>query len=346
MIAREASSPHCSGTFHICQHGIGSPSAMGRAPRRWPYRQLKRAGKLGEVGAGSAGTAGAPSNLGGAAKVPAGSPKPAAARKRASPKAKPSRRDSNEHSTSPDGEEEGDDEEEDFPSGDAGSSGGSGSEGSWQAGHHGVPTPADGRNLQPASCLPAAGMLRQSSETLGPRVRVPQPAAAGKQRGAPAVEVHRQQGRVSIDLGVMARAGGAFSGAYAFASPQLSGSVGGAASAGAAASRGMQPPQSGGALKRRSRDEEFDPLLCLMDNTSDAAQISPFTAAAQVPPEGAWTPGSDGGGPWPGVQDPGADQLAQGLSRLAMRTLSLKRQCSRGGEALDPLEAALLMEVS
>lgn len=272
--------------------------------------------------------------------MPAGAPKPAAARKRVAPRKKPSSWEPNDDSTTreedEEDEEEGEEEEgeEGSPSRRAGSTAGSGSEASWQAAHPGA---LGGPDLQPAAWLPAASIARQVSEPLAPGVPAPQPAAGGRRRGAPAADLHPRPGRLSIDLGVMAHAGGAL---YASASPQLSASVG------RAAGRGAQPPPAvAGALKRRTREDDFDPLAVLMDNTSDAAQVSPFSAAAQVLPEGSWTPGSDGGGAWRGAQDPGAEQLAQGLSRLAMRTLSLKRQCSRGGEALDPLEAALLMEV-
>jgi hypothetical protein len=40
----------------------------------------------------------------------------------------------------------------------------------------------------------------------------------------------------------------------------------------------------------------------------------------------------------------GAESLAASLNRLAMRTLSLKRQCSRDDTALDALDQALLAE--
>lgn len=307
-------------------------------PGRWPYRQLKRAGRLGDGTTAIAAKTGAVAAPAGKAKLAGGAPKaPPAGKRNPSPK-KPSMWESSERSTSQE-----DEEGEDFPSHDAGSSGNSGSEGGWRAARRDRPDPADGLDQTPVAWLPAAGMVRQASEPLAPGAPALQPSGGDRWRAAPAAEPHRRPCRVSIDLGVMAHARRAFSSGRASASPQLSGSVCGASSGGAAASRGMHL-QPAGVLKRRTREDEFDPLLSLMDNSE--AQVSPFTAAAHVPPEGAWTPGSDGGGPWCAVQDPGADQLAQGLSRLAMRTLSLKRQCSRGGEALDPLEAALLMEVS
>ncbi|KAL4434410.1 hypothetical protein ABPG75_000851 [Micractinium tetrahymenae] len=316
---------------------------------KWPYRQLKRAGKLGEAAAAAAANTGAgtpasmPPTEPGAAAAPAGAQKSPAACKRPPPRKKPSMWEPRDQSTTQE-EGEGEEEDEDSSSRGAGSRGGSGSEGSWQAVHRSLPDPAGGPDLQPATWPSAAIMARQGSEPLAPGVPAPQPAAGGRRRGAPAVELHSRPRRVSIDIGVMAYTGGPISGARQPVSPQLSGSTGGTSSGGAAGSGSGMQRQPSGALKRRIPEDEFDPLLSLMDNTSDAAQISPFTAAAQVLPEGVWTPGSDGGGPWQPVQDPGADQLAQGLSRLAMRTLSLKRQCSRAGEGLDPLEAALLME--
>lgn len=192
----------------------------------------------------------------------------------------------------------------------------------------------------PADWFANGTMARQSSDALAPTVpATQQPGAAPPRRrpaGAPPVgsTAAAASRRRSIDgVGISAAQRRSSDLQRAAASPE--------GSAGSPGSSGLQR-QASGALKRFREDEL---LASLLDGEGDEDDVvpNPFAAAAAALPHELSAFGA--------AEEQGsaaADQLTLGLSQLRMRTLSLKRQCSRGGpgtQQLDALDQALLMEV-
>lgn len=134
--------------------------------------------------------------------------------------------------------------------------------------------------------------------------------------------------RRSLDLGLLARGAGR----TLSPSPESSGGGGSGTS-------GLQRAPSGGLKRIR----EQDVLMAALGQSGEAVDTppNPFALASTGGAADEGQPAGVGGG----AQDAATDQLAAGLSRLEMRTLSLKRQCSRDDTALDALDQALLMEV-
>ena len=73
-------------------------------------------------------------------------------------------------------------------------------------------------------------------------------------------------------------------------------------------------------------------LLGLTADDDEELSPNPFAVAAHQAPS-------------PPAVEASAERLAFGMSRLAMRTLSLKRQCSREDPSMDALDQALMLEV-
>ncbi|KAL4860214.1 ABC transporter I family member 19 [Chlorella vulgaris] len=272
---------------------------------KWPYRQLKRAGKLGDPTAAAAAASGGPvadggeggdelpspfSNAGGSGG--SASNGHAAGGQQQRMKLEQQRKDARNHSWKASGQAQANSDDSD----DSG--------GSWQAQHRsleaGLPriaAPGSNNSLQ-----------RQASEPSPP---VP-PAVAP----VPRRRLSSQQ-----------QDGGGFD------APAAGGPSGGTAA-------NLQRAQS--ATLKRIREEEQDVLFGILGPSvpaPDAGNANPFAAAAKA--EAPWESPSGG---TPRAHASGTDTLAASLNRLAMRTLSLKRQCSRDDTALDALDQALLQE--
>jgi hypothetical protein len=202
-------------------------------------------------------------------------------------------------------------------------SGGSGSAASQLARQGSGPAPASkaaGKKASPPLPRRQAGESRRRGS-----LDRPQDGERGRSAtaGAPAGASRR-----SLDLGMLAR------GAGRTLSPSPESSSGNVSGGGAS---GLQRAPSGGLKRVR----EGDVLLAALGEAAQAADTppNPFSLAS-AGTDDDWQPAGIAGG----VEDAATDQLAAGLSRLEMRTLSLKRQCSRDDTALDALDQALLME--
>ena len=202
----------------------------------------------------------------------------------------------------------------------AGSGGSGGNAASPLARQGSAPTPAGKKASPPLPRRQAGESRRRGSLDRARDGERGRSGAAGTPAGA---------SRRSLDLGVLARGAG-----RTLSPSQESSSCGG----GSGGTPGLQRAPSGG-LKRIRED---DVLLAALGSSAQAVDTPPNPfALASAGAEDDWQPAGFAGG----VEDAATDQLAAGLRRLEMRTLSLKRQCSRDDTALDALDQALLMEV-
>lgn len=325
--------------------GLSSSNAPSTPPphhiitRRWPYRFLKRQHKLDEAAAAAAATDSGPGNAsasGGTIPSPVDTATPHVGDAQAPPAAVGMQNmwGRNAHAAA------------------RGSGGSTHSHSSGDSGDSWGAQPGGAApSLAPADWFAANGMApmaRQGSEPLAPTVPPKQQPGAAPPRhraGAPPVgstaaaanRRHASQDQKFASAAVAMAMPNRHSLELAphqrqTSSPETSGgSRGGSAS-------GLQRAASG-ALKRIREDDILGGML--VPQAGAAAAHNPFAAAAASMPAEASAFGGHGGS-----GDDGSDQLAAGLSKLRMRTLSLKRQCSRDDTALDALDQALLMEVS
>ena len=314
---RRPSPPHSP--YACCPAQLAAHLASALLPR-WPYRALKRAAKLGEVGAG--GSAGAATVTSGGSKRSgaSGSPATSSPLDSATPH---SQQLSPGQGGKPVFKWDGPELPKASDTGD--------SEDSWQVRRPLAHTAAEWLASGASSLTPS--MARQGSESLAPRVpagkqpsSAPPRRRAGESRRRGSLDRSRGGGggpaaagaagaarRGSLDLGVLARR-------QLSPSPEDSGS-------GSGGTPGLQRTLSG-AMKRTREGAAM--LVAPGGGPAGGPGPNPFALAA---------------GGMAGLEHEAADQLAAGLSRLDMRTLSLKRQCSRDDTALDALDQALLMEV-
>lgn len=319
----------------------GPPALQTFPPaRRWPYRALKRAAKLGEAGGAAAAATTATS---GGSKRSGASTSPASSAPIDGAAVLNGRQLSPGRTAQPGYRWDGPEVPKAASSGDTGDSwhvrrgapaapaqlsaaqrlAGSGGSGgittSPLARQGSAPTPAGKKASPPLPRRQAGESRRRGSLDRARDGERGRSGAAGTPAGA---------SRRSLDLGVLAR------GAGRTLSPSPESSSGG----GSGGAPGLQRAPSGG-LKRIRED---DLLLAALGSSAQVVDTPPNPfALASAGAEDDWQPAGIAGG----VEDAATDQLAAGLSRLEMRTLSLKRQCSRDDTALDALDQALLMEV-